>query len=267
MHRQAAFAGQFYPGSKSSLEAEVNKYLNTGAQPKPAKGVVSPHAGYIYSGPTAGAVYAATVVPPSCIVLAPNHTGMGASAAIMAEGVWDIPTGEVPIDSDLAKALMKNCSEIKSDEMAHQMEHSLEVQLPFLLARQPELHIVPISLQHLHFGQCEIIGEAIAKTIKESGKDILIIASSDMNHYEENELTKKKDQLAIDRVLALDPKGLLTTCAEKRITMCGVVPTAIMLTAAKELGAKSAELISHTTSGDTSGDYQAVVGYAGIVVR
>ncbi len=136
-----------------------------------------------------------------------------------------------------------------------------------MFARQPELHIVPITLQHLRFETCERIGSGIAKAIKEAGRDILIVASSDMNHYEEHELTKKKDQFAIDRVLDLDPKGLLTTCAEKRITMCGVVPVAIMLVAAKALGAKSAELISHTTSGDTSGDYGSVVGYAGIAVR
>lgn len=267
MIRQAAFAGQFYPGSRTSLETEVGKYLDTGATPRKALGVVAPHAGYIYSGPTAGAVYAATIVPQTCIVLSPNHTGMGASAAIMSEGAWSIPTGEVPIDGELADSLKKNCAELKEDVLAHQMEHSLEVQLPFLLARQPELHIVPITLQHLRFDACERIGAAIAQTIKESGKDVLIVASSDMNHYEEHELTKKKDQLAIERVLALDPKGLLATCAENRITMCGVVPTAIMLAAVKALGATEASLISHTTSGDASGDYQAVVGYAGIIVK
>lgn len=267
MTRQAAFAGQFYPGSKSSLDAEVQRYLDTDAEPQAAKGIISPHAGYIYSGPTAGAVFSATLVPPTCIVLAPNHTGMGAHAAIMDEGTWEIPTGDVPVDADLAKKFMKACPDLESDATAHRGEHSLEVQLPFMLARQPELSIVPISLQHIRYDACERIGKAIAATIKEAGKDILIVASSDMNHYEEHKLTKEKDQLAIDRVLALDPKGLVATCAEHGITMCGVIPAAIMLIAAKELGASTAELISHTTSGDTSGDYAAVVGYAGIAVR
>ncbi len=267
MIRQAAFAGQFYPGSRTSLETEVKKYLDTGATPKKTLGVVAPHAGYIYSGPTAGAVYAATVVPPTCIVLSPNHTGMGASAAIMDEGEWVIPTGKVPIDASLATALMKHSTDLRRDTLAHQMEHSLEVQLPFLLARQPELHIVPITLQHIRLDVCENLGKAIAATIKESGKEVLIVASSDMNHYEEQSTTERKDQIAIDRVLALDPAGLISACAESRITMCGVIPTAVMLYAAKELGATKAELISHTTSGDTSGDYQAVVGYAGIAIR
>jgi AmmeMemoRadiSam system protein B len=212
-------------------------------------------------------VFAATEVPPTCIVLAPNHTGQGAAAALMDEGSWEIPTGEVPVDTSMSRDLLKACDELEPDILAHQFEHSLEVQLPFLLARQPELHIVPITVSHISFETCEKIGKAIAKTIKESGKDVLIVASSDMNHYESQDITKKKDNLAIDRVLAMDPKGLLTTCAQHGITMCGVVPTAIMLIASKELGATTATLVSHTTSGDTSGDYQAVVGYAGIIVR
>lgn len=267
MIRHAAVSGQFYPGSRKALTDEIQRYLAADTEPRAAVGVVAPHAGYIYSGPTAGAVYAATVVPTTCIVLAPNHTGMGSPAAVMSEGTWEIPTGAVPIDGELATALMKSTDMLKEDPSAHQMEHSLEVQLPFLLARQPELHIVPVSLAHLRVDACERLGAAIAETITASGKEVLIVASSDMNHYEEHELTKRKDQLAIDRVLALDPKGLLTTCAEERITMCGVVPTAVMLYAAKRLGATEAHLISHTTSGDASGDYGSVVGYAGIAVR
>lgn len=267
MIRQPAVAGQFYSGNKEELEKEVKRYLKSDMKPQKAIGVISPHAGYMYSGPTAGAVLSAVAVPQTCIILSPNHTGAGASAAIMDSGSWHIPTGDVPVDSDFCTKLENNCNELTADTMAHKFEHSLEVQLPFLLARQPELHIVPITLSHLNFERCEKIGKAIAKTITESGKDVLIVASSDMNHYEEHELTKRKDQLAIDRVLALDPKGLLTTCAEHRITMCGVIPATIMLVAAKELGAKEAKLISHTTSGDTSGDYGAVVGYAGILVK
>ena len=267
MIRQPAVAGQFYPGSKQALTEEVDRYLKTDKEPVQAIGVVSPHAGYIYSGPTAGAVFAQTIVPKACIVLAPNHTGMGATAAIMSDGTWELPTGEIAIDGSLAGKLKASCDDISEDALAHLQEHSLEVQLPFLLARQPKLSIVPITLQHIRYDACERLGHAIAAVIKDSRQRILIVASSDMNHYEEHELTKKKDQLAIDRVLALDPKGLLTTCAQEQISMCGVVPTAVMLIAAKELGATKAELISHMTSGDTSGDYGSVVGYAGIAVR
>jgi len=267
MIRQPAVAGQFYPGSKQALAEEVERYLKSDKKPVAAIGVVSPHAGYMYSGPTAGKVFAQTIVPETCIVLSPNHTGMGAMAAVMSDGSWELPTGEVPVDKNLAEKLRAACDDLSEDFVAHLQEHSLEVQLPFLLARQPKLSIVPITLQHIRYDACERVGNAIAAVIKDSRQDILIVASSDMNHYEEHELTKKKDQLAIDKVLELDPKGLLTTCASERISMCGVVPTAVMLIAAKQLGGTKAELISHMTSGDTSGDYGSVVGYAGIAVR
>lgn len=264
--RQPAVAGQFYPSSKAALESEVKKFLATGASPKKVIGLVAPHAGYIYSGAVAGAVYASAVVPERCIVISPNHTGRGAYAAMMSEGTWVVPTGELEIDSALAKKLLSNCRELEEDVSAHLSEHSLEVQLPFLMARQPRLKFVPLTVSHLRYDVCKKIGDAIAKTIKESGEDILIVASSDMNHYESQGVTEKKDRLAIDKVLSLDPEGLLMTCGENRITMCGVVPTAIMLSAAKALGAKTATLVQHATSGDTSGDYEAVVGYAGIIV-
>lgn len=264
--RRPAVAGQFYPASKAALEAEVHKFLSTGAKPQKVTGLIAPHAGYIYSGAVAGAVFASAVIPERCIVISPNHTGRGAPAAIMSEGTWVMPTGEIEIDAGLAKKLMANCHELEDDVSAHLSEHSLEVQLPFLMARQPALKFVPITVSHLRYDICKKIGEAIAKTIKESGQDILIVSSSDMNHYESQGVTEKKDKLAIDKVLSLDPEGLLTTCGEMRITMCGVVPTAIMLSAAKALGAKNAKLVQHATSGDTSGDYEAVVGYAGIIV-
>jgi len=264
--RQPAVAGQFYPSSKSALEAEVKKYLAKGAKPQKVVGLVSPHAGYIYSGAVAGAVFASAVVPQKCIVISPNHTGRGAPAAIMSEGTWTMPTGDLEIDSELAKKLMANCREFENDISAHLGEHSLEVQLPFLMARQPKLRFVPITVSHLRYDTCKKIGDAIAKTIKESGEDILIVASSDMNHYESQTITEKKDRMAIERVLEMDPEGLLTACGENRISMCGVVPTAIMLCAAKALGAKAAKLVQHATSGDVSGDYNAVVGYAGIIV-
>lgn len=264
--RNPAVAGQFYPASKAALETEVKRYLTTDAKPAKVIGLVAPHAGYIYSGAVAGAVYASARIPAKCIVISPNHTGRGSHAALMTEGTWVLPTGELQIDSSLAKKLLANCRELEDDVAAHLGEHSLEVQLPFLMARQPKLAFVPLTVSHLRYDVCKKIGEAIAKTIKESGEDILIVASSDMNHYESQGMTEKKDKMAIDRVLELDPEGLLTTCGEHRISMCGVVPTAIMLSAAKVLGAKAAKLVQHTTSGDVSGDYDAVVGYAGIIV-
>lgn len=266
MIRQPIVAGRFYPATKEALENEVKKYLKSDFPPAKVLGLVSPHAGYIYSGATAGAVFAASIIPKKCIVLSPNHTGEGKPAAIMTEGSWIIPTGKVPIESDLAKKLLKNCPEISEDSLAHQHEHSLEVLLPFLYKLRPDISFVPLTVSHLNFASCKKIGEAIAKTIKETGEDILIAASSDMNHYENQAATQKKDRAALEKVLALEPEELLTTCRENRISMCGVIPVAIMLIATKLLGAKSAKLVQHTTSGDVSGDYDAVVGYAGIII-
>lgn len=266
MIRRPVVAGQFYPGARDSLKLAVEGYLTFDAKPKKVIGLATPHAGYIYSGKTAGHTFASAVIPQRCIILAPNHTGRGATAAIMTSGDWATPIGNISIDKDLCEKLISNTSLLKEDADAHVGEHSLEVQLPFLQFRQPILSIVPICLQRLGAERCRELGVAIANTIRKSGEDVLIVASTDMNHYESQETTIKKDNLAIERVLALDPEGLIHTCAEYNITMCGVIPTAVMLYAAKELGAKTAELVEHTTSGDASGDYDAVVGYAGFLV-
>lgn len=267
MIRKPAVAGRFYPASKAHLEKEVREYLNTGLKPRDVVGLIVPHAGYIYSGGVAGAVFSAVNVPDHVIVLSPNHTGMGAHASIMMDGEWELPTGNVRIDSVLAKALVEACPELKSDTMAHMGEHSLEVELPFLQAKNPKFTFVPITLAHIRFDVCEKIGKAIAKVIKASKEKILIVASSDMTHYESHEVAKAKDGMAIAHIHALDAKGLLDVCGRERITMCGVIPAAIMLVAAIELGAKKSELIKYATSGDVSGDYAAVVGYAGLIVH
>ncbi|MBN1282454.1 MAG: AmmeMemoRadiSam system protein B [Proteobacteria bacterium] len=266
MKREPAVAGQFYPGTRSSLEAELARYLKSEAKPKKALGAVAPHAGYVYSGAVAGKVFAGVVVPERCIVLCPNHTGQGARAAVWARGSWSIPTGDIPVDEKLAQALLESCSDLKEDPTAHLGEHSLEVELPFLLARQPALSIVPICISRADPAALSRIGEAIAKAIRAAGGDILIVASTDMNHYESDARTREKDNLAIEKVLKLDAEGLVDTCAHHRISMCGVLPTAILIHACRALGAKRAELVAHATSGDVSGDRGSVVGYAGFIV-
>lgn len=266
MIRKPCVAGQFYPGSKAALEKEVMGFLADRGSPREVIALISPHAGYVYSGQVAGAVFSRVVVPGKVIVLSPNHTGFGAQASIMPEGEWETPLGNVKIDRYLAKALMKNCGELKSDVEAHLGEHSLEVQLPFMQVRHPGFEFVPVTLSHLRFGVCESIGKAIAKTIRESREKVLIVASSDMTHYEPYEQARAKDMHAIDKVLALDPRGLVDVCGREKITMCGVVPSAIALAAAIELGAKKAELVRYATSGDVSGDRSSVVGYAGMIV-
>ncbi|MFH1830180.1 MAG: AmmeMemoRadiSam system protein B [Pseudomonadota bacterium] len=267
MDRKPAVAGQFYPAGSSSLQNEVDKYLKSDMKPTKVLAAIAPHAGYIYSGGVAGKVFASIEVPKRCIVLSPNHTGMGATAAVWPRGTWHIPTGAIPVDEELASNLLKSCSELTDDPTAHIAEHSLEVELPFMLARQPELTIVPITVSRANMDACQKIGEAIADAVKDCAEDMLIVASTDMNHYESQKQTLEKDQKAIDRVLALDAEGLVGICSAERISMCGVLPTAIAIIACNKLGATEAHLIKHATSGDVSGDMSAVVGYAGFVIK
>lgn len=265
--RYPAVAGQFYPAKSSELTASLNQYLQTSTQKTKAIGIVVPHAGYIYSGAVAGKVYSTIQIPNKALVLCPNHTGLGAKASIMDSGAWQLPNGNISIDETLATALMKECSFLTKDHLAHLREHSLEVQLPFLLHLNPHIQFVPITLSHLKLAECETMGAAIAKVAQNLSEPVLIVASSDMNHYEEHELTLQKDQLAIDAVLEKDPAKLYQTVHTHHISMCGIIPTTVMLYATNRLGAKKATLVDHQTSGSVSGDYESVVGYAGIIVE
>jgi len=265
--RHPAAAGRFYPGERSTLEEQVASYLSSRMEVRPALGCVVPHAGYIYSGPVAGAVYANLEVPERCIVLCPNHTGHGRPLAIMSHGLWQTPFGRVEIDSNLAHIFKSEFPLLSEDNEAHRGEHAIEVQLPFLQKRQPHLSFVPIALGTGDFDTLEKLGEALGEVVKAQPDRILIVASSDMNHYENDRVTRVKDHKAIDQILAMNARGLYDTVIREEISMCGFGPTVAMLTATKRLGATSAELIKYATSGDVSGDREMVVGYAGIVVR
>ncbi len=267
MLREPAVAGTFYPANPSRLRQEVENYLRPSAAKVEAIGVVSPHAGYMYSGHVAGAVLSRIEIPDKLIVLCPNHTGAGAYAAINQYGSWNTPLGEAPIDAHLARRLVELVPWLEEDSAAHRREHALEVQLPFLQVAHPGFSFVPLCLSHFRLGECQSLGEGLAQLIQESQEKILIVASSDMNHYESQERTLLKDQRAIDAVLSLDPELLYRTVHEEHISMCGIIPATCMLAAAKKLGATRAELVKHATSGDVTGDYSGVVGYAGIVVQ
>jgi MEMO1 family protein len=267
MVRHPAVAGRFYPKHRDTLLKDVNSYLTPQAATIPALGCVAPHAGYIYSGAVAGTVYAQIDLPQRIIILCPNHTGKGRPLAIMSSGTWETPLGQVPIDSPLADALKKRFPHLTEDADAHRTEHAIEVELPFLQARRPDFTFVPIALGTGQFEVLEKLGEAVADTIHAHAEKILIVASSDMNHYENDAITRIKDHKAIERMLALDPRGLFEVVMREDISMCGFGPAVVMLTASKRLGATSAELIKYATSGDVSGDREMVVGYAGIVVR
>jgi hypothetical protein len=268
--RHPAVAGRFYPGNPEDLRAEALAYLSQekskDAAPIQAIGCIVPHAGYMYSGHVAGTVFARIEIPQLCVVMCPNHTGMGRALSIMSDGAWETPLGEVPIDEQFANDLKQRFPALDDDSAAHRAEHAIEVELPFLQLLQPQLRFVPIALGTGQFETLEQLGLALAGVISQRRQPVLIVASSDMNHYESDAVTRVKDHRAIERILTLDPRGLHEVVAQQDISMCGFGPAVAMLTAVRHLGAKSAELVKYATSGDISGDRDMVVGYAGIVV-
>jgi AmmeMemoRadiSam system protein B len=279
--RHPAVAGRFYPRDAESLREEVHSYLSqsnstqgdsapgdsVNSAPVGAIGCIAPHAGYMYSGHVAGAVFARIEIPQRCIVMCPNHTGVGRPLGVMSEGEWETPLGNVPIDSELAASLKELYPGLQEDASAHRGEHAAEVELPFLLVRQPKLTFVPIALGTTRLDVLEQLGLAIAEVVAAQKDPVLIVASSDMNHYESDVVTRAKDHWAIERILTLDARGLHDVVGQQNISMCGMGPAVAMLTAAKKLGAKSAELVKYATSSDVSGERDRVVGYAGVVVR
>jgi AmmeMemoRadiSam system protein B len=267
MLRKPAVAGRFYPADRKTLEGDLARYLGELRADVRGLGIVVPHAGYMYSGHVAGAVYSRLRVPAKAIILCPNHTGLGASLSIMSEGSWEIPLGRVPIDGALAKSLLRHCHLLTEDSAAHQFEHSLEVQLPFLVHLRPDVQFVPIAVGVGGYASLERLGKAIEASIAELGEEVLVVASSDMSHYEPDEITRVKDRKAIDRILALDPKGLYDTVKAESISMCGYGPTVAMMHGIQPLSSRKAELVKYATSGDVSGNRKEVVGYAGLLVH
>lgn len=264
--RPPAVAGRFYPGDPDTLLRDVRSYTATGEHKLPARGCVVPHAGYMYSGHVAGAVFAELRLPKRFIILCPNHTGLGEPLAIFSHGAWRTPLGEVSVDEELAAALKQNCEWLTDDSEAHRTEHALEVQLPFLQALVKDFTFVPIAVGVGQFAVLASLGEAIAKALQGREREALIVASSDMNHYEPDSITREKDAKAIEPILALDARGLYRVVKTEPVSMCGYGPTVAMLTASVALGASSAQLIKYATSADMSGDREFCVGYAGIAV-
>ncbi len=268
--RHPAVAGQFYPSQPDLLQRDLDRYLAPDA-PREAElsraiACVVPHAGYMYSGHVAGAVYSRLPPRSSYIVLGPNHFGRGAPLAVMETGSWLTPLGEVQLNSALGHAVRQACPALVEDAKAHAKEHSLEVQLPFLQRRGAAFTLLPIAIGVGDYETLEALGHAVSEAMKRSAEPSLIVASSDFNHYEPDNVTRVKDGKAIGRILNLDPKGLYETVFRERISMCGFGPTVAMLVAAKDLGAKSAELVKYATSADTGGPVDSVVGYGGIVI-
>lgn len=266
MQRVAAVAGQFYPGRTEALREMVSGFFQGAKGEVQAVGIVSPHAGYIYSGAIAGETFARVRVPGTVVLLGPNHHGIGSPAALFPEGSWLTPLGESAVDGELSKSVLKECPMIQSDPAPHRHEHSLEVQVPFIQLSAPGASIVPICLGSLGLAELVELGEGIARAIAPRKRDVLMVASTDMTHYEAGEAARAKDKQALDRILSLDPEGLWETVRGGRISMCGVAPTVAMLAAARRLGASSAALVRYGNSGDVTGDQSQVVGYAGVIL-
>ena len=268
MIRPPAVAGRFYPGEPSPLAEELNSLLIAAPQTTKirAQACLVPHAGYMYSGHVAGAVYSRMEIPARAVLIGPRHFPRGASFAILSDGAWQTPLGLAPIDHLLAGKLARACPLLREDAIAHSAEHSLEVQLPFLQRLASPFAFVPIVIGTAHYAELEALGHAIADVIGSEHGPILLVASSDMNHYESDAVTRLKDRKAIDRILALDPRGLFDTVRDEEISMCGYGAAVAMLTAVRQMGAKHSELVRYATSGEINGDLQEVVGYAGIII-
>ena len=264
MLRKAAFAGDWYPGDPGRLREALKSYIGESVGEDEAVGIVAPHAGYLYSGAVAGAVYGRVRIPGTVVVLCVNHRGVGARAAVLGSGHWETPLGIVPVQEELAEALREEVDFLEEDSRAHAREHSLEMQVPFLQYRNRGVRIVPICLQRLDYAECAALGEGLAKAIQGFSAPVLLVASTDMTHFEAREEAEKKDMLAIQRVLEVDPRGLYEVVTRQRISMCGFIPTTAVLCACKSLGVSRGTLVRYATSGDVSGDDSSVVGYAGI---
>jgi MEMO1 family protein len=270
--RLPAVAGRFYPADRRLLEEQIDSFLAPGVAPNsvPAQRAVAclvPHAGYIYSGAVAGAVYARLDFPARFVLVGPRHYPRGAQMAILSDGAWRTPLGDARLDAEMAASLRETCPLLREDAVAHESEHALEVQLPFFQRRAGDFRFVPIALGNVRYQELETLGRAVAKSIAAAGEPVLIVASSDMNHYESDAITRAKDRKALERVLALDSQGLWETVAREEISMCGVAAAVSAIVAARELGASEAELVRYATSGDVSGDRNQVVGYAGVMIR
>jgi MEMO1 family protein len=263
MIRQPAVAGYFYPEDRETLEQQISSLLPD-SKKQEAIAIVVPHAGYIYSGGVAGEVYASLHLPDSFIILCPNHTGNGSDFDVYPEGEWITPLGSARVDSELIKQLVERFPQAKKDGRAHIKEHSLEVQLPFLQYLKGQIRFLPICIRQYRYEYLEQLGHALSDIIQSSDRKILLIASSDMTHYESQESAKKKDQLAIEEMKRMNPRGLYDTVHENNISMCGYLPTTVTMIAAKDLGATHGSLVKYATSGDATKDFASVVGYAGL---
>jgi len=261
--RMPVVAGQFYPADARALRRDLERYVGV-REPRPVLGGLCPHAGYMYSGATAGALFAAMDVPATVFLLGPKHQAGGADYAVWAAGAWRTPLGDAPVDEEAAAALLAACPLLVADQEAHRQEHSLEVIVPFVQYANPAAAIVPVAVAPLPPRELRALGEGLAAAVAPRRQRTLVVVSSDMTHYEAAASAARKDELALERLRALDAEGLVAVVHEHRITMCGVWPAAAALVAFRALGAAGGSVVKYTNSGETSGDFHQVVGYAAV---
>lgn len=266
MERPATVAGTFYPGSAAEIEGMLKGFIDPATEKRECVAIMVPHAGYIYSGRVAGATYSRIDLPARVIILAPNHTGVGRVISLYPGEAWHTPLGRVQIDAELNSLLLDGSDFIEEDERAHMREHSAEVQVPFLQYLRPDVRISVIVVATQDFDILSALGASVANAVRSARDKVLVLASSDMTHFESQKIAEAQDRLAISKIEAMDPSGLLETVRSRGITMCGVAPVTSTIVAALELGAKSAELTMYETSGDVTGDTSSVVGYAGMII-
>ena len=273
--RPPAVSGRFYPSDPAELRATVATLLadaRSAVRPsdRPAVGVIAPHAGYIYSGRTAAAVFAQVTIPGLVIILAPNHTGLSdaeGGVSLWEAGAFRTPLGDVPIEAELAQALLEISRGVVSvDHEAHRAEHAVEVELPFLQMLRSDVRIVPLVLAWDSWEPARQLGDLLARLVRAAAEPVLLLASSDLNHYEPAAVSEAKDARALEAVTALDGEELLARCKRERISMCGRAPAAAVIAAARALGATRADVVDYRHSGWVSGDNARVVGYAGVVI-
>lgn len=266
MIRQPAVAGGFYSRDAVQLKKDIGNFVIKDCEKRTALGAVSPHAGYRYSGRVAGNLYSRIQIPDTVVILTPNHTGAGVPYSIWPGGTWHTPLGDVAVDEEVVDELIQVCDLIEKDQKAHLYEHAAEVQIPFLQYFNPHIKIVVMVLASGNIMELKNIGKSLSLIVQKLCPDALVVASSDMTHYESQASVNMKDKVAIHEILALNEENLYKKARDMQITMCGIYPAITMLVCSKERGAEKAELVCYETSGDITGDYEQVVGYAGIMI-
>jgi MEMO1 family protein len=266
MLRQPAVAGYFYPADPKILQQELATFLPE-REKTSAHAIVVPHAGYMYSGHVAGEVYASVDLPQTFIILCPNHTGSGSEFDIYPEGEWLTPLGKASVDGELLEQVLSRFPRAVKDGRAHVREHSLEVQIPFLQYLKNEISFLPICIREFEYEHLDELGNVLAEIIQSSNRKILLVASSDMTHYESADSAAKKDRLAIEQMEVLNPRGLYDIIHRFDISMCGYLPVTVTMIASLKLGATEGKLLKYANSGDVTRDYSQVVGYAGLVIQ